>query len=108
MDRFGQLSRRSLAGHRSVCFSAAGRRLNLSKARGSHQVQALKRALRAPADRSSMLISLTEAGRGYYDRCVRVYDLAEADQAGKRNRDASRRTRRDSNSRLAGSEFVVS
>jgi len=64
-------------------FSAAGRRLNLSKARVSHQVQALENALGVRLlNRSTRRISLTEAGRGYYERCMQILqDLAEADEA---------------------------
>ena len=64
-------------------FSAAGRHLNLSKARVSHQIQALENALGVRLlNRSTRRISLTEAGRGYYERCVQILqDLEEADEA---------------------------
>ena len=64
-------------------FSAAGRHLNLSKARVSHQIQALENALGVRLlNRSTRRISLTEAGRGYYERCVKILqDLEEADEA---------------------------
>jgi len=64
-------------------FSAAGRRLNLSKARVSHQVQALENTLGVRLlNRSTRRISLTEAGRDYYERCVQILqDLEEADEA---------------------------
>src|SRR5271166_6009225 len=64
-------------------FSAAGRRLNLSKARVSHQVQALENTLGVRLlNRSTRRISLTEAGRSYYERCVQILqDLEEADEA---------------------------
>lgn len=64
-------------------FSAAGRRLNLSKAAISDQVQALENALGVRLlNRTTRRISLTEAGRSYYDRCVQILqDLAEADDA---------------------------
>lgn len=64
-------------------FSAAGRRLNLSKARVSHLVGALEDALGVRLlNRSTRRMSLTEAGRDYYERCVQVLqDLAEADEA---------------------------
>jgi DNA-binding transcriptional LysR family regulator len=63
-------------------FSAAGRRMNLSKATISDQVQALENALGVRLlNRTTRRMSLTEAGRGYYDRCVRILqDLAEADE----------------------------
>src|ERR1700752_1213608 len=64
-------------------FSAAGRHLNLSKARFSHQVQALENVLGVRLlNRSTRRISLTEAGRGYYERCAQILqDLEEADEA---------------------------
>src|SRR5882724_7948363 len=64
-------------------FSAAGRRLNLSKATVSDQVQALENALGVRLlNRTTRRISLTEAGRGYYDRGVQILqDLDEANDA---------------------------
>jgi DNA-binding transcriptional LysR family regulator len=64
-------------------FSAAGRRLNLSKATVSDQVQALENALGVRLlNRTTRRVSLTEAGRGYYDRSVQILqDLAEAGEA---------------------------
>jgi DNA-binding transcriptional LysR family regulator len=64
-------------------FSAAGRRLNLSKATISDQVQALENALGVRLlNRTTRRMSLTEAGRRYYDRCVQILqDLEEADEA---------------------------
>jgi len=64
-------------------FSAAARRLNLSKATVSDQVQALETALGVRLlNRTTRRISLTEAGRDYYDRCVQIlHDLKEADEA---------------------------
>jgi DNA-binding transcriptional LysR family regulator len=54
-------------------FSAAGRHLNLSNARVGHQIQALENALGVRLlNRSTRRISLTEAGRGYYERCVQL------------------------------------
>src|SRR6516225_11335632 len=63
-------------------FSAAGRHLNLSKARVSHQIQALENVLGVRLlNRSTRRISLTEAGRSYYERCVQIlHDLEEADE----------------------------
>jgi DNA-binding transcriptional LysR family regulator len=63
-------------------FSAAGRRLNLSKAAVSYQVQALEDMLGVRLlNRSTRRMSLTEIGSGYYDRCVQIlHDLAEADE----------------------------
>jgi DNA-binding transcriptional LysR family regulator len=64
-------------------FSAAGRRLNLSKSTVSDQVQSLENALGVRLlNRTTRRISLTESGRGYYDRCVQILqDLDEADEA---------------------------
>jgi DNA-binding transcriptional LysR family regulator len=64
-------------------FSAAGRRLNLSKATVSDQVQALENALGVRLlNRTTRRVSLTEIGRGYYERCVQLLqDLEEADEA---------------------------
>ncbi|HEY1431520.1 MAG TPA: LysR family transcriptional regulator [Stellaceae bacterium] len=63
-------------------FSAAGRRLNLSKATVSDQVQALENALGVRLlNRTTRRVSLTEIGRGYYERCVQLLqDLEEADE----------------------------
>jgi len=63
-------------------FSAAGRCLNLSKATISDQVQALENALGVRLlNRTTRRVSLTEIGRGYYDRCVQIlHDLREADE----------------------------
>jgi DNA-binding transcriptional LysR family regulator len=63
-------------------FSAAGRRLNLSKATVSDQVQALENALGVRLlNRTTRRVSLTEIGRKYYDRCVQILqDLEEADE----------------------------
>jgi DNA-binding transcriptional LysR family regulator len=64
-------------------FSAAGRRLNLSKATVSDQVRALENALGVRLlNRTTRRVSLTEIGRGYYERCVQIlHDLEEADEA---------------------------
>src|SRR6266404_497325 len=82
MDRFASVTA-FVRVIESVGFSAAGRRLNLSKASVSHQVQALENALGVRLlNRSTRRISLTEAGRDYYERCVQILqDLAEADEA---------------------------
>ena len=57
--------------------------MNLSKATVSDQVQALENALGVRLlNRTTRRSSLTEAGRGYYDRCVQILqDLAEADES---------------------------
>ncbi len=82
MDRFASL-RAFVQVVESAGFSAAGRRLNLSKATVSDQVQALENALGVRLlNRTTRRISLTEAGRGYYERCVQILqDLKEADEA---------------------------
>ena len=63
-------------------FSAAGRRLNLSKATVSDQVQGLENALGVRLlNRTTRRVSLTEIGRGYYERCAQIlHDLEEADE----------------------------
>ncbi len=64
-------------------FSAAARRLHLSKATVSEQVQALENVLGARLlNRTTRRVSLTEVGREYYERCTQIlHDLEEADQA---------------------------
>jgi DNA-binding transcriptional LysR family regulator len=64
-------------------FSAAGRRLNQSKATVSDQVQALENALGARLlNRTTRRVNLTEIGRDYYERCSQILqELAEADEA---------------------------
>lgn len=64
-------------------FSAAARRLNLSKATVSDQVQALENSLGVRLlNRTTRRVSLTEPGRDYYERCSQIlHDLAEADEA---------------------------
>jgi DNA-binding transcriptional LysR family regulator len=55
----------------------------LSKATVSDQIQALENALGVRLlNRTTRRISLTEAGRGYYERCEQILqDLEEADEA---------------------------
>jgi DNA-binding transcriptional LysR family regulator len=64
-------------------FSAAARRLNLSKATVSDQVQALENTLGVRLlNRTTRRVSLTEVGREYYERCSQIlHDLTEADEA---------------------------
>lgn len=64
-------------------FSAAARRLNVSKTTVSDQVRALENALGVRLlNRTTRRVSLTEAGRDYYERCSQIlHDLAEADEA---------------------------
>lgn len=63
-------------------FSAAARRLNLSKATVSDQVQALENALGVRLlNRTTRRVSLTEIGREYYERCLQIlHELDEADR----------------------------
>src|ERR1700756_604962 len=64
-------------------FTAAARRLNLSTATVSENVQALENALGVRLlNRTTRRVSLTEIGREYYERCVQIlHDLEEADDA---------------------------
>jgi DNA-binding transcriptional LysR family regulator len=61
-------------------FSAAARRLNMSTTMVSNHVQALEDRLGARLlHRTTRRVSLTEVGKAYYDRCVRI--LADIEQA---------------------------
>jgi DNA-binding transcriptional LysR family regulator len=82
MDRFASITAFVRVAE-SGGFSAAGRRLNLSKATVSDQVQALENALGVRLlNRTTRRVSLTEIGRGYYERYVQfLQDLEEADEA---------------------------
>jgi DNA-binding transcriptional LysR family regulator len=62
-------------------FSAAGRRLNMSTTMVSNHIQSLEDRLGARLlQRTTRKVSLTEIGRGYYDRCVQILaDLEQAD-----------------------------
>ena len=64
-------------------FSAAARRLHVSKATVSEQVQALENGLGVRLlNRTTRRVSLTEVGREYYERCTQIlHDLEEADEA---------------------------
>lgn len=64
-------------------FTAAARRLNVSTAGVSENVQALENALGVRLlNRTTRRVSLTEIGREYYERCVQIlHDLEEADEA---------------------------
>ena len=63
-------------------FTAAAKRLNLSKATVSDQVQALENQLGVRLlNRTTRQVSLTEIGRQYYERCSQILnELEEADQ----------------------------
>jgi DNA-binding transcriptional LysR family regulator len=82
MDRFASITAFVRVAE-SGGFSAAGRRLNLSKATVSDQVQALENALGVRLlNRTTRRVSLTEIGHGYYERYVQfLQDLEEADEA---------------------------
>ncbi len=64
-------------------FSAAARRLNMSTTMVSNHVQSLEDHLGARLlNRTTRKVSLTEVGRGYYERCVQILgELEEADRA---------------------------
>ena len=64
-------------------FTAAARRLNVSTAAVSENVQALENALGVRLlNRTTRKVGLTEIGREYYERCVQIlHDLEEADDA---------------------------
>lgn len=64
-------------------FSAAGRRLNMSATMVSNHIQALEEHLGVRLlNRTTRKLSLTEAGRGYYERCSQILaEIAEADEA---------------------------
>ncbi|MBY3757496.1 LysR family transcriptional regulator [Azospirillum formosense] len=63
-------------------FSAAARRLNLSVTMVSNHVQALEDRLAVRLlNRTTRRVSLTDAGRAYYDRCITILaDLEAADE----------------------------
>jgi DNA-binding transcriptional LysR family regulator len=81
MDRFASITAFVKVAE-SGGFSAAGRRVNLSKATVSEQVQALENAPGVRLlNRTTRRVSLTEIGRSYYERCVQIlHDLEEADE----------------------------
>ena len=64
-------------------FSLAAKRLNMSTTMVSNHVQALENRLGARLlNRTTRKVSLTEVGRGYYERCTRILEeLQEADAA---------------------------
>ncbi len=82
MDRFASITAFVRVAE-SGGFSAGGRRLNLSKATVSDQVQVLENALGVRLlNRTTRRVSLTEIGREYYERCVQIlHYLEEADEA---------------------------
>ena len=63
-------------------FTAAARRLSLSTATVSGQVQALEDSLGVRLfDRTTRKVSLTDIGREYYDRCAQIlHELDEANE----------------------------
>ena len=61
-------------------FSAAGRKLNMSTTMVSNHVQSLEDRLGVRLlNRTTRKVSLTEIGKGYYDRCIQI--LADIEQA---------------------------
>lgn len=64
-------------------FSAAGRRLNMSATMVSNHVQSLEAHLGVRLlNRTTRKLSLTEAGRAYYERCSQILaEITEADEA---------------------------
>jgi len=67
-------------------FSAAARALNTCPSRVTTQVQRLEQMLGARLlNRTTRSVSLTEVGRGYYERCLHILaELADADRAAQR------------------------
>jgi DNA-binding transcriptional LysR family regulator len=82
MDRFASITA-FVKVTESGGFSAAGRRLNLSKAAVSEHVRVLENVLGVRLlNRTTRRVSLTEIGRSYYERCLQIlHDLEEADEA---------------------------
>jgi DNA-binding transcriptional LysR family regulator len=80
MDRFSSLAA-FVRVVESGSFSAAARRLNMSKTMVSNHVQALEDRLGARLlNRTTRRLSLTEIGKAYYDRGTQILtDLEEAD-----------------------------
>jgi DNA-binding transcriptional LysR family regulator len=66
-----------------LSFTAAARALGLPRSSVSRQIAALEEHLGARLlNRSTRTMALTEVGRGYYERCVRILsDLDEAEAA---------------------------
>jgi len=63
-------------------FAAAARDLRLSNAAVSKHVQKLEQSLNARLlDRTTRRVAPTEAGRAYYERCVRILDEIEEAEA---------------------------
>jgi DNA-binding transcriptional LysR family regulator len=89
-------------------FTAASRRLSLSKATISDQVQGLENALGVRLlNRTTRQVSLTEVGRSYYERCVQIlHDLEEADEAANAEH-ATPRGQLRVHCQQAGSPFVA-
>src|SRR5580658_10816457 len=77
-------------------FSAAGRRLNMSTAMISNHVHALEERLGVRLlNRTTRKVSLTEAGKAYYDRCTHILaDLEQADDIAGALQSTPRGTRR--------------
>ncbi len=71
-------------------FSAAARALGLSNAAVSKQVRQLEEHLGTPLlQRTTRQVSLTDAGRAYYERCAEILDEIEATENAVRDRHAT-------------------
>lgn len=82
MDRFAAAQAFVAVAH-ARSFSEAARRLRIAKSVASRQVAALEAALGVTLlNRTTRSLSLTEAGRGYYERIERVLaDFEDADRS---------------------------
>ncbi len=82
MDRFAALQA-FVAAAEAKSFSEAARRLRFAKSAISRQISDLEADLGVRLfHRTTRSLSLTEAGRGYFERAERILaDLADADRA---------------------------
>ncbi|GGC57632.1 LysR family transcriptional regulator [Undibacterium terreum] len=80
MDRFAALNTFILVAHTGG-FSAAARELGLATSSVARLIDALEEKIGAPLlNRSTRKVTLTEAGRAYYEKAVKILsDLEEAD-----------------------------
>lgn len=90
-------------------FSEAARKMGISKALASKHVQRLEEHLAARLlNRTTRRVSLTEVGRGYYDRCVDVLDrVAELEAAVQAHQREPRGHLRISGPRVFGEDVLV-
>lgn len=82
MDRFTSLTVFARVAE-AESFSAAARRLDMSTTMVSNHVRALEERLGARLlNRTTRQVGLTEVGRAYYERCMRILEeVEEADEA---------------------------